>query len=114
MFDRKVYDRKRSQKLYEEFKKRREAILVTLGNECYLCGKKAKKGFNLHHIEYHPVESNYPTHSKSMHVREKRLKEAENHPERFRLLCPKCHFLFSSVENLFKKVNKEHLLELLG
>jgi hypothetical protein len=114
MFDRKEYDKERARKLYVDFQERRAKVLVLLGNKCYLCDKEAIKGFHLHHKEYDPVESNYPTHSKSMSVRFKRLKEAETNPKRFRLLCPKCHFLFSKVERFMKDVNKKNLIELLG
>ena len=116
MFDRKTYDRERARRIYKEFQERRKILFRNLGNECYMCHKEAIKGFHLHHVEYHEVESNYPTHSKSMYVRLKRLNEAENNPTRFRLLCPNCHQLISSWEYSLSKrnVDKQRLLELLG
>lgn len=110
MYDRKEYDRLRAKRLYEDFKQRREALMLKFGDACYLCEQKARKGFNLHHIIYDSVESNYPRHSKSMSVRLKRLKEAEEHPERFRLLCPSCHHF---ITKLHFNVNINKLMELL-
>lgn len=113
MYDRKVYDNKRAKKLYTEFQERRAALLVKLGNKCYLCDRNAEKGFHFHHIEYHEIESNYPRHSKSMSVRWKRLKEAETNPKRFKLLCPKCHRVLSGIEYLIKNLDIKKLKKLL-
>ncbi len=63
----------------------------------FICESKAYKGFHLHHDSYHPEESNYPTHGKTMYIRLKRLAEAEKNPERFRLLDSTCHTLVESV-----------------
>jgi hypothetical protein len=97
----KEYDRLRAEKIYNDFKKRKVLIMEILGGKCFLCDKKAEKGFHLHHKEYHPIESNYPKNSKSMHVRLKRIIEAEKNPNRFSLLCPKCHLLVEAF-----KINK--------
>lgn len=35
-----------------------------------------------------------------MHVRLKRLAEAEAYPDRFRLLCPKCHLVVELIKKL--------------
>lgn len=113
MYDRKIYDKERAKQQYEKFQQRRADILVKLGNSCYLCDTEAQKGFHLHHIEYHSTESDYPRHSKSMHVRWKRLKEAENNPQRFKLLCPKCHRVLSGIENLVTDINIDKLFGLL-
>lgn len=98
MWDRKEYDRVRARSIYEEFKNRRLVLFEKLGNKCFLCDKNAIVGFHLHHLNYHDTESNYPTHSKSMFIRLKRLKEAEENPCRFKLLCPSCHRLFHDIE----------------
>ena len=113
MYDRKIYDNKRAKQQYEKFQQRRADLLIKLGNVCYLCNADAIKGFHLHHLEYDEVESNYPRHSKSMSVRIKRLEEAENNPERFKLLCPKCHRILSGIETLVTDVNITKLFSLL-
>lgn len=95
------YQRKRAEKLYADFCERRLKVFNLLGGKCFLCEKPAVKGFHLHHVEYHPTESDYPRNSKSMVTRLKRLKEAEEHPERFCLLCPKHH---SMVEFMLRKL----------
>lgn len=113
MYDRKVYDRERAKKVYADFQIRRINLFKKLGNKCYLCDKDATKGFHLHHVKYHEVESNYPRHSKSMYIRLKRLTEAENNPKRFELLCPKCHRILSGIENLVTSINRARLFKLL-
>lgn len=98
---RKKYDRERARKVYEDFKDRRATLLRDVfGGTCALCERAMEKGLHLHHVEYHPEDSNYPRHSRSMYVRLKRLVEAENHPERFTALCPTCHCLVESVKHV--------------
>lgn len=87
-FNKIEYNRARRKEEYDEFKQQRTKAMELLGGKCVNCNKIAQKGFHFHHIEY--IED-YPTHSKSMSVRWKRLKEALAHPERFALLCPHCH-----------------------
>ena len=101
MKDRKPRDRKYSQRNYRLFQMRKRIVVALLGGQCRVCKtREAPRGFHLHHISYHETESNYPRHSKSMSVREKRLAEAEAHPERFRLLCGKCHRLIETIRRL--------------
>ena len=85
-------DRVRMANIYRDFKQRRQALFDKRGNCCACCGTKDDV-LQLHHVWYHPTESDYPTHARSMHVRLKRLKEAELRPERFALLCTVCHGL---------------------
>ena len=110
-FDRREYDRVRRKQQYDDFRKRKDAIHQLLGGKCYLCSKKATKSFHLHHIVYHPIESNYPKTSKCQFTRDKRLSEAETHPERFRLLCPGCHYKVSVFKS--EDIDKDKLFELL-
>ncbi len=99
--DRKIYDNKRSSHLYSEFRRRKDEIHEILGGSCALCKtSKASHGWHLHHLYYDPVESNYPKNSKSMSTRWKRLIEAENHPERFLLLCVHCHRIVEALKSL--------------
>lgn len=87
---RKEYNRQRAQKVYEDFVARKSQLMEVFGNKCFLCGCSAKKGFHFHHVSY-TDESSYPRNSKAMSTRLKRLAEAEANPERFKLLCAKCH-----------------------
>jgi len=113
MFDRKEYDRIHTAALYEEFQIRKERLVrEKFEGKCFLCDKEGWKGFHFHHIWYHETESNYPRHSKAMNIRWKRLKEAEQHPERFKVLCGPCHRLVESLKN-GSKYNSERLKELL-
>ena len=105
-YSRKKHDALRVKMQYAEFKNRRVSVMELLGGKCHLCGTAAEKGFHLHHVRYDPIESEYPRHCKNMWAREKRLSEAENHPERFALLCPKCHH---NVEMI--KIIASHIVE---
>lgn len=118
MRDKKAYDREyqrqRAVRVYADFHKRRLELFKVFGNECYLCGRPAIKGFHLHHTEYHPVESNYKRDSRSMSTRIKRLKEAEAHPERFALLCPHDHRLVEFCKGMgFASIKIDRLLKLI-
>jgi hypothetical protein len=97
--DRREYDRQRAQRVYADFKERKQRMIELLGGKCCICGVEHAR-FHLHHIIYHPTESNYPRHSKAMSVRLKRLLEAEQHPERFKLLCGKCHLAVEHVKSM--------------
>ena len=104
-YDRKIYDRKHSKDKYAEFKQRRLVVENSFGNKCALCETTNKgSGWNFHH-KYYGIESNYPRDSKTMWVRWKRLKEAEEFPERFALLCCKCHMFVTFIKG------KEHLIQ---
>lgn len=110
----KEYDRLRAKRTYEDFKKRKNNLVVNVFNgKCFLCSAEHRKGFHLHHVFYHAIESNYPRNSKAMSTRLKRLAEAEKNPERFRLLCPKCHILLESLKALIDTVDLKKLKEIL-
>jgi len=96
---RREYDRLRQRRLYQEFRDLKDHVcLDIMGGECYLCGRTDNANeYHLHHVEYHPTESAYPKNAKSQWARVKRAREAEAHPERFRLLCPKCHWDLEKV-----------------
>jgi hypothetical protein len=110
--DRKEYDRKHTAAKYQEFKERRKAVFRLLGEKCFVCGIESQKGFDLHHHEYHPEESDYPRDSKTMWTRWKRLMEAEKHPERFRILCKKHHFIVEILKHHDENDHWEKLKDL--
>ncbi len=67
--------------------KRRELVLQNLGGKCVKCG--TKKRLHLHHVKYEKdsarwIEGKHDPYNA-------REKEAYEHPERFKLFCPKCH-----------------------
>lgn len=111
MFDKKAYDAQQQRKRYADYQVRRQRVYENLGNVCYLCSAEKRESFHLHHVVYHPLESNYPKHSNAMSVRLKRLKEAETNPERFVLLCPVCHGIVHILENN-KGIDLGKLIEL--
>jgi ssDNA-binding Zn-finger/Zn-ribbon topoisomerase 1 len=112
--NRKEYDRKRAQKLYGAYQERRKQIYQTLGNQCACC-HDVRVTYHLHHVSYHPEQSNYPKHAKSQWVREQRLREAESHPARFQLLCPRCHRSIESLKQLVKNPKTiPYLLSIVG
>jgi hypothetical protein len=116
MFDRKEYDRKRAKEMYDVFKARRDKLLKEqFGDQCFLCYKKTTKGrpgMHLHHLFYGD-ESNYPKNGKLMAIRIKRVEEAEQFPERFKLLCPRCHRMVESLKAL-PNLDFDKILEAIG
>lgn len=105
-FDKKQYDALNQRKVYDRFKENRTKVYESLGGKCQVCGK-VPRAFHLHHVIYHPIESNYPTHSKAMNIRIKRVNEALAHPERFALLCGRCHQLVTLVSTV--GITKDHV-----
>jgi hypothetical protein len=113
-WDRKEYDKQRAKNLYSLFIARREKAVESFGKSCFLCKENGKrKDFQFHHLWYHPIESNYDVHAKSMWIREKRLKEVEEHPERFVLLCGECHGTIEGIKRQAKALDKKSFLKLL-
>lgn len=113
MFDRREYDKLRARKVYGDYKNRRKLLLEKLGYKCFLCEKDAPSNFHLHHLNYDNPESDYPRHARSMYIRLKRLSEAERFPERFSILCPRCHRALEGLKPVIKNWNKEKLINLL-
>jgi len=107
------YEQRRQHALYADFKQRRLRIYALLGGRCFICEKK-KSVYHLHHVEYHPVESAYPRTGKAMWTRWLRLREAEAHPERFRLLCSRCHLLIEHLKRLLELCGLEKFLDAVG
>lgn len=105
----KIYDALNQRKVYERFKNKRNIVFIKLGGKCEVC-EKIPETFHLHHKEYHPIESNYPRHSKAMNIRIKRVNEAFNNPKRFSLLCPRCHSLVTIIQS-FKEKDKNIIFE---
>jgi hypothetical protein len=97
----KEYDRQYKQTQYEEFRKLKDWVTEELfEGECFLCGtQEGHTEFHLHHLRYHPEDSSYARNSKAQWTRNLRLKEAIEHPERFRLLCPACHRMVTTLGN---------------
>ena len=63
----------------------REQAISNLGGVCKSCF--TKDDLQLHHVAYLPLSVRYNDKSEYS----KRAKEALEHPERFELLCKKCH-----------------------
>ena len=80
--------------------KRRKEVIRDLGGKCFVCGTNRRLEF--HHIKY--------TRSSKRSWNEV---EALKHPERFRLLCHKCHNVVTyglldtkRTKLVFKKIGK--------
>jgi len=67
--------------------KRRERVLEKLGGKCEGCGVKQR--LHLHHIFYAKDSVRWVEGQPDPY--NEREKEADEHPERFKLFCPKCH-----------------------
>ncbi len=95
----RVYNRQYMESLYQRFRAEKDEVSMELfGGCCYMCGdSESYQHFHLHHYVYHPEDSSYRRTSKAMWTRMLRVEEAKANPERFRLLCPRCHRLITSV-----------------
>jgi hypothetical protein len=104
VWDRKEYDRKHQQEIYEQYKQDRLQLLETLGNCCAIC-RSDTNHLHLHH-KYYDNDSNYPRTGNGW-SRVKRVKEAMKNPDKFLLLCAKCHIHID-----WYMANKQNLLYL--
>ena len=91
---------------YERIKQKREQLRQEveklLGEQCFACGKKGR--LELHHKVY-GLEGGYFNHCRaqaSIIIR----KEALIHPERFALLCWRCHMVVTTFEKYPKIKDK--------
>lgn len=96
---RKAWDRENSKKKYTKYKELRKEALDKLGGKCILCEKN--NDLHLHHIEYH-ADSDYPR-TGSGWSRIRRVTEALENPERFKLLCSGCHQSITTISRIIKK-----------
>ena len=97
--NKKQYNRDYVKANYDKFRVEKDEISLSLfGGKCWLCGGTDNfQHYHLHHLEYNPEDSSYRRNSKAQWTRQLRLEEAKAHPERFKLLCPRCHRLVTSV-----------------
>jgi predicted HNH restriction endonuclease len=105
--ERKIkYDREYDKRKYEKYKQERKEVLESMGNCCEVCGLFGGQ-LHLHH-KYYDEKSDYPRTSNGW-SRIRRVREAKAEPEKFALLCNKCH---KSVH--WAVQNKDKLLKLLS
>lgn len=98
--------REKNRRYYEKLKERRRKVHKTLGGKCYVCGRTGR--LELHHKK--GFVSPYGQMSQGSATL-RTLKEAENHPERFSLLCYNCHLWVSTFSK--NPEMRERLLSLL-
>jgi len=101
----KKYDRKHGQTKYQKYKEERKEVLESMGNCCEICGHTGV--LHLHH-KWYDEKSDYPRTSNGW-SRIRRVREAKAEPEKFALLCNRCH---RSVH--WAAENKNKLLKLLS
>lgn len=92
------YDRLRAKRLYEEYKQKRHELIKQFGSRCWICDRSDKR-LEFHHLRYHK-EGKYG-HA-SLWRRIQMLKEIEEYPEDFRLLCNAHHKTVSCIKALGK------------
>jgi len=103
--NKKEYDRQYMQDRYQDYRQEKDRVHMELfGGTCFVCYRTdGYESFHLHHIEYVEESNRYSRASNDLWSRRQRLSEAASHPERFRLLCPRCH---SKVGFLGRKLRK--------
>lgn len=99
----KEAERQHQRNIYREYKARRERLVELFGSQCWLCGKK-NRIFNFHHLVIGPY-GRYG-HA-SMWRRLQQLREIEESPETFRLVCTPCHYWITKLEHLPKATLEE-------
>ena len=80
--------------------KRREKVLESLGGICEGCGTKHR--LHLHHIYYSKDSARWVEGKPDPY--NAREKEAQLHPERFKLFCPTCHGDFHKDLRIKKRI----------
>lgn len=88
-------------------RKRRLKALELLGNECYICGT-SEKTLHFHHRVYGLIGAQFIGNGNPYAT----VREALEHPEYFKLLCPPCHQVISRLEKSSQYLSKA--LEILG
>ena len=113
MSDKKEYDRSRSKKMYDKYKDDRKRALDLKGFKCQCCPQTSANKLQFHHL-YYDEKSNYPRTSNGW-SRIKRVAEVLDDPNKFCLLCSKCHYSIHIVKSAISCIDNIPLfLELSG
>lgn len=91
-------DRKQMKVKYGRYKTKRAELIIQFGSKCWVCDGDYLLQF--HHLEY--GELGKLGHA-SMWRRIQHLREIEQFPERFKLLCGKCHSVVTFTGDRLKK-----------
>ena len=104
---RKELSRKYAKKAYANYKVKRKSLLKKFGDNCWICGRT---GIMLvfHHLVYGLVGQ----YRKGLWRRILHLREIEENPSNFRLLCVRCHQLVTALESLPNE-SRERLTSIL-
>jgi len=83
----------------EEIKKKRVQISKQHFEEkCFVCKKLIKKGLSFHHVGYRKDEKRHSNFKSWIEYNEYVLPIIQKNPNRFALLCQKCHRLVSILQ----------------
>lgn len=96
----------------EKIKLKRIQIASLFGGKCYICQKKIRKGFSFHHISYRYKELIHSDFTSWIGYNEYVLPIIQRIPEKFALLCNKCHRLVSIMQAIKSDTRFERLVKL--
>lgn len=96
----------------ETIKKYRKKVALLLGNRCYICRKPFGKNFHFHHIEYRKGELKHSNFKSSYHYNAYVLPIIERLPDKFSLLCHKCHRFLGFLQVIKDTGRFERLVDL--
>ena len=96
----------------KKIKLKRKQVAELLGGKCILCLKKFGKNFHFHHIQYRIGEKIHSDFNTWTQYNEYVLPIIQKIPEKFALLCHKCHRLISILQSIKDDSRFERVVDL--
>lgn len=96
----------------DKIKLKRKSVAILFGNKCNVCLKKFGKNFHFHHIRYRVNEKIYSDFNTWEQYNEYVLPIIEKLPQKFALLCKKCHRLISILQCIKDDMRFERVVDL--
>jgi hypothetical protein len=84
----------------QKIKLKRKQVAELLDGKCILCLKNFGKNFHFHHIGYRKGEKIHSDFTSWINYNEYVLPIIQKTPEKFALLCSKCHRLVSILQSI--------------
>ena len=96
----------------QKIKEERRQVAALFGSVCFVCKKSIRKGMSFHHIEYRDKELKHSDFTSWIEYNEYVLPIIQKIPEKFALLCNKCHRLVSILQMIKSDTRFERLVKL--
>ncbi len=96
----------------DSIKQYRKKVSNLFDGHCYICLKKFGKNFHFHHIEYRTEELKHSDFNSFFKYNSYVLPIIETMPDKFALLCHKCHRLLGFLQSIKNDSRFERLVDL--